>query len=190
MSDHLEGQLKTQGINKNEPLYKELGKPNVTLFFIEKLGFLFILISGVMPFVHAFVKHKVLEEKIFGFDSYHILLYSLGVHLCVFLLVIGVLLTISIVDTPYRYKIIQRYLRYTMISPFVSGVFYLSWVFIPDVNYNYLAYVFLAMLVCVLSILIFFQVLRYIHTLKLANRHRETVVKDGLSYLESKLKKE
>lgn len=159
----------------------------LTLLFVEKLGFLLILLSGLMPFVHSFVKHEVLEEKIFGFTSVHLFLYSLGVHLSILFLVIGVLLIISVVNSPARYKIVQNYLRYSLISPFISSIFYLSWVFIPDVDYNLLAYIFLSLFICSISLIIFYQILRYINTLKLINKHRENVLKDGLSYLKSKL---
>lgn len=142
-----------------------------------------------MPFVHSFVKHEVLEEKVFGFSSIHLFLYSFGVHLCAFLLVIGVLMTTSVANKPSRYQVIQNYLRYSLISPFISGIFYLSWVFIPDVNYNLLAYIFLALLICVISLLIFFRVLKYINTLKHVSRQKENILNDGMSYLKSKLHK-
>ncbi len=159
----------------------------LTLFFIEKVGFLFILLSGLMPFVHSFVEREILTEKFFGYPSIQAFLYSLGVHLSILFLVIGVLLIISVVNSPARYKIVQNYLRYSLISPFISSIFYLSWVFIPDVDYNLLAYIFLSLFICSISLIIFYQILRYINTLKLINKHRENVLKDGLSYLKSKL---
>lgn len=159
------------------------------LFLIEKLGFFLILISGLMPFVHSFVEHKVLDEKIFGFSSVHLFLYSFGVHLGTFLLVIGVLLAVSVANTASRYNIIQNYLKYSLTSPFISGIFYLSWVFVPDVNYNLLAYIFLGLIISTISLLVFIKVLKYINTLKLLNKHKENVIKDGFTYLKSKLTK-
>lgn len=175
--------------NLEETNFLVKNKAGANLFFIEKLGFFIILVSGIMPFVHSFVKHKVLEEKLFGFTSVHLFLYSLGVHLCAFFLVIGVLMIISVANNPTRYKIIQHYLRYALISPFVSGVFYLSWIFIPDVNYNLLAYVFLSLLICVISLFIFRSILNYINTLKNISKHKEDILNDGMSYLKSKLNK-
>ncbi|WP_025742809.1 hypothetical protein [Aquimarina pacifica] len=164
-------------------------KKTFNLFFIEKFGFLLILISGLMPFLHAFVKDEILENRFFGFTSYQTFLYSLGGHLCTFLLVIGILFTISTVSNLERFKVIQKYLQYTLLSPFVSGFFYLTWVFIPDVDYNYLAYTFVALFILGISFIIFRQIIKYINTLILINQHKETVIESGMSYLKSKLKK-
>ncbi len=152
-----------------------------SLFFIEKLGYFLILISGLMPFVHSFVKKKVLEERFFGFPSIQSFLYSLGVHLSILFLVIGILMAISVANSPSRYKIIQNYLRYTLISPFVSGVFYLTWVFIPNVDYNLLAYIFLALIISVLSLIIFGRVLKYINILKLDYNEQLDFIKSSIS---------
>ncbi|WP_271782246.1 hypothetical protein [Aquimarina algiphila] len=179
---HREGNSEINDALKNK-------RANLKLLYIEKLGILLILISGLMPFVHSFVEREILEEKLFGYPSIQAFLYSLGVHLCVLFIVIGVLMTISVANTSSRYKIIQNYLRYSLISPFVSGVFYLSWVFIPDVDYNLLAYIFLSLVISVMSVIIFYQFLKYINVLKHINKHRENVLRDGLSFLKSKLKK-
>ncbi|WP_034230282.1 hypothetical protein [Aquimarina pacifica] len=157
----------------------------INLFFIEKLGFFLILISGLLPFVHTFVKKKILEDRFWGFSSVHQFLYSFGVHFSTFLLVVGVLLAISVVNSPTRYKIIQKYLRYAMVSPFVSGVFYLSWVFIPEVNYNYLAYTFLAFLICVLSLFVFREILKYISLQKKVDSENNNKLKTNIRRLTS-----
>lgn len=159
------------------------------LFFIERLGYFFILFSGLVPFLHSFVKFEKLEEKIFGFTSVQSFLYSFGVHLSILLLTIGVLFAISVGTSDNRYKSIQHHLRYALISPFVSAIFYCSWVFIPNVNYNFLAYVFLSLFICAISILIYRRATNYIESIKMLSKHRENVLNSGLSYLKTKLSK-
>ncbi|WP_162144488.1 hypothetical protein [Aquimarina latercula] len=159
----------------------------VNLFFIERLGYFLVLISGILPFLHSFIKHETLEEKLFGFTSVQSFLYSFGVHLSILFLVIGVLCSISVASSASKYKTIQSHLRYTLISPFVSAVFYNTWVFIPNVNYDLLAYIFLTLFICSISVLIFYRIYKYIETLKLVNKHKETVLNNGLTYLKSKL---
>jgi AraC-like DNA-binding protein len=164
-------------------------KPGFTLFFIEKLGFFFILVSGLMPFVHSFVKREILVEKFFGYPSIQAFLYSLGVHLCILFLTIGILMTISIANSAHRYRIIQNYLRYSLISPFVSGVFYITWVFVPDVDYNILAYIFLALIISIISIIILYRIYRYINVLKLDYNNQLTQIKDSISNIKINLTK-
>ncbi|GGX11235.1 helix-turn-helix domain-containing protein [Aquimarina muelleri] len=164
--DNQEIKIKNKGLN---------------LFFIEKVGFLFILLSGLMPFVHSFVKDETPENKIFGFTGIQAFLYSLGVHLSILFLVIGILLIISVVNSPARYKIVQNYLRYSLISPFISSIFYLSWVFIPDVDYNLLAYIFLSLFICFISLIIFYQILRYINALKVDYKNQLIQIKNTIS---------
>jgi hypothetical protein len=48
-SKHLEGKDKTKTLDKSKTDH---------LFFIEKLGYFFILFSGLVPFLHSFVKFE------------------------------------------------------------------------------------------------------------------------------------
>ncbi len=143
------------------------------LFFIEKLGFFLILISGLMPFVHSFVKDEILENRFFGFTSYHTFLYSFGVHFGTILLTIGIVFVIAVLHNGERFIKIRKYLLYSLISPFISGVFYISWVFIPDVNYNLLAYIFLSLIICVICFIVFITILRYINSLNRISKEKK-----------------
>ena len=157
------------------------------LFLIERVGYLLILLSGLLPFLHSFVKFEKLENKIFGFTSIQSFLYSFGVHLSILCLTLGVLLSISAIADHQKYRAVQVHLRYALISPFISAIFYCSWVFIPNVNYDLLAYVFLSIFICAISLLIFKRISSYIESMKRLSRYRETVLNNGLSYLKSKL---
>ncbi len=169
---------------------KTLGESKTQhLFLIERLGYLFILFSGLVPFLHSFVKFEKLEEKLFGFTSIQSFLYSFGVHLSILFLTIGVLFAISVGTSDSRYKVIQHHLRYALISPFISAIFYCTWVFIPNVNYDLLAYVFLTIFICVLSVLIYRRITNHIEAIKVLSEHKETVLNNGLSYLKTKLSK-
>ncbi len=159
------------------------------LYLIERIGYFCILFSGLVPFLHSFVKFEKLEEKIFGFTSVQSFLYSFGVHLSILLLTVGVLFAISVGSSSSRYKIIQYHLKYALISPFVSAIFYCTWVFIPNVNYNLLAYVFLSIFICVISILIFHRITNYIEAIKIMIKHKEDVLNNGLNHLKTELRK-
>ncbi len=159
------------------------------LLVLESIGFILILSSGILPFAHSFIKHKVLDEKLFGFTSVHTFMYSLGTHLSLLFLVLGVLLSISIISNKEKYETIQRQMRYALLSPFISAVFYLSWIFVPNVNYDILAYIFLGLFISALSVFVYFKIHNNIKALKLIYRHRETVVLTSIDYLKSRLSK-
>ncbi|MEW7289951.1 helix-turn-helix domain-containing protein [Aquimarina sp. 2304DJ70-9] len=173
--------------NQETNLNLKVKNSTLSLLLIEKLGFLFILTSGVLPFVHSFVKHEVLEEKIFGFTSVHTFLYSLGVHLSVLFLVIGILMTVSVANDSSKYRVIQRYLQYSLISPFVSAIFYFTWVFIPDVNYNLLAYIFLTLFICAISVIIFYRISKYINLLKSDYKDQLDFIKKTISSIKTNI---
>ncbi len=156
------------------------------IFITYFVGNLLILISGFLPFVHAFVKDVPLEDKIFGFTSVHRFLYSAGVHVAFLLLIIGVLVVINFSDKN-NLNSIKKNLYFSMISPFISGVFFLTWVFIPNVNYNFLAYSSLGIIITLAIILISYFLYKHLKNLTYFFRYKEMILNEGLEILESNL---
>ncbi|GAA4106205.1 hypothetical protein GCM10022393_00530 [Aquimarina addita] len=163
-----------------------------SLFIIEKIGYFLILISGVLPFVHSFIKHEVLDERLFGFTSVQSFLYSFGVHISILFLSVGIFFVTYIPSTEDRYKEVQKLLRYTLISPFASAIFYNTWVFIPNIDYNLMAYIFLSIFICVISIFIFFKINKAISISKVTyegqlNRLRNSINSIKLNFSQNSL---
>ncbi len=162
-------------------------KVNIKNVFITYfVGNFLILSSGFLPFVHAFVKDVPLKEKFFGFTSVHRFLYSAGIHVSFILLVIGVLVVVNFSDKS-NINSIKKNLYFSMISPFISGVFFLTWVFIPNVNYNFLAYASLGIIITLIIILISYFLYKYLINLIYFFRYKEMVLNEGLEIIESNL---
>lgn len=164
---------------------KDRIKPLKYLTF-ELIGNILILISGILPFVHVFIEDVKLEHKFFGFSSIHKFSYSLGTHLSLFFIVLGLIVLIPTLDKN-NIESFKNNLKYSLFSPFISAVFFMTWVFIPGVNFNFLAYTFMASCICFVSIFLVSKLRSYIKVLKMTFLYKEKLVDNGLSYLESKL---
>jgi len=137
----------------------------------------------MLPFIHVLVPDQVLEDGFFGFSSVHRFLYSAGVHVGLLFLVLGVIINVAVL-TPEKITIIQRNLRWSLLSPFISGVFFMTWVFIPDVNYNLLAYIFIGGCICIIAVYALKKFITYIKILKLTLKYKERLVEEGLQFIE------
>lgn len=178
--------MSTKQKRKDSQQAEDIIEKNVSnLFVIEKIGYFLILLSGILPFLHSFIKHEKLEERFFGFTSIQSFLYSFGVHLSILFLSVGMFFIISVPSTEGRYQTVQKYLRYALISPFVSAIFYSSWVFIPNVDYNFLAYVFLTIFLCVISVLIFIKINKFINVSKLTYDDQLERLKNSFNIMKS-----
>jgi len=164
---------------------KGKSKPLRYLTF-EIIGNILIYISGILPFLHVMIEDKPLEEKVFGYTSYHRFAYSLGTHASLLFVVLGLLILIPIFDTTNlnRYK---NNLKYSLLSPFISAVFFMTWVFIPGVNFNLLAYVLIGFCVSAIAIFLTIKLMDYIKLLKVTFIYKEKLLSTGIDYIDSKI---
>lgn len=164
---------------------------NITkIFTYELLGNILIILSGVLPFIHVLVPDEPLESKFFGYTSIHRFLYSAGTHTSLLFLVLGIFIVLYILGKKENSTITLRYLKFSLLSPFMSAVFFISWVFIPNVDYNMLSYTFFGILIIIVSTFILFRVKEYLQYLKKAYDYRELVVNESLEFISQKLEKE
>lgn len=175
---------------KSKPqLQKEVKNP-LRILAIEFLGNILIITSGILPFIHVIIPDKPLEDKFFGYTSVHRFLYSAGTHASLLLLTIGIFIIISLLDkNNENIKTLTKHLRLCLLSPFISAVFFMSWVFIPNVNYNILAYSFFGVLIILISILVLLKIREYLKYLKQVYDYKELVLNEGLEYLGNKIQK-
>ncbi|WP_430409138.1 hypothetical protein [Kordia sp.] len=167
-------------------LQKEIKNPS-KIFNYELLGNVLIILSGVLPFVHVLVPDKPLEEKFFGYTSVHRFMYSAGTHTSLLFLTLGIFIIIYTLGKKEDLKITLKHLRLSLLSPFMSAIFFISWVFIPDINYNLLAYAFFGILVIIIGILILFKVKEYIEYLRQVHEYKELLLNEGLDFVNHKL---
>ncbi len=166
-------------------LQRDKTKPLKYLTF-EIIGNILIYLSGVLPFIHVLIDNKKLEEKFFGFSSIHKFAYSLGTHASLFFLVLGLLILIPILDKE-NVDFYKKSLKYSLLSPFISAVFFMVWVFIPGVNFNLLAYSFIALCISALVFYLTLQLVNYIQLLKTVFIYKEKLLSDGIDFIDSKL---
>ena len=172
--------LKEEGRNNSE-------KSKFSLFTLEFFGNILIVTSGVIPFIHVLIPDDRNGENVFGFDNLHVFMYSLGNHAALFLLTVGILLVATLPQNNSRLEGTQFWLRLTLISPFISALFFMSWVFIPDVNFDIITYIVLGVTITILSILILLRVYKYLNNIKQLTQHRELIVEQGLDYINTTL---
>lgn len=157
-----------------------------SFFRLYLLGNLFILLSGVLPFIHVFIPYKELDIKIFGYPSYQQFFYSAGTHFAFLLLTVGLLINLTSL-TKQNLNSFQNSIKYTLLSPLISALFFLSWVFFPGVNYDVLAYVFLAGILTILSVIILFGLIKYVANIRERVELQEKVIKKSLDSIDKKL---
>ena len=170
----------------SKPLQQK-GSPLKYLAF-ETLGNILIYLSGILPFIHVLIKDVKLEKKFFGFSSVHRFMYSLGNHASLLVLVVGILILIPIFDKD-NIEAYKNNLKYSLLSPFISAVFFMTWVFIPGVNFNLLAYTFIGICVSAISVFLTLRLLDYIKILKVTFLYKEKLLEKGIDYVGSKINK-
>lgn len=165
-------------------------KSSQKVFNYEFLGNILIILSGVLPFVHVIIPDDPLEDKFFGYTSIHRFLYSAGTHASLLFLTLGIFIIIYIMGEKEDSKMTIKHFKLSLFSPFMSAIFFLSWVFIPNVNYNLLAYTFFGILVIITGILILNRVKHYLQYLKDSHDYKELVLNESLEFISQKLEKE
>jgi hypothetical protein len=154
------------------------------------MGNILIIFSGVLPFIHILVPDEPLDDKFFGYTSIHRFLYSVGTHGSLLFLGLGIFIIASILGKSENTSMTLKYLRLSLYSPCLSGLFFVSWVFIPQINYNILAYLFFAILILITGILILNKIKEYLQYIKESYEYRELVVNESLEFISQKLEKE
>ncbi len=138
----------------------------------EFLGSILIYASGVLPFSHVFIEDVLLKDEFFGYSSIHDFMLNMEIRLSIILLVIGFLILISIFqeDNLEAYK---ENLKLALLSPFISTIFFMTWVFIPGINFNILAYVFIGATVCAIVVFSTLKVKQYIQLFNLISLYEK-----------------
>jgi hypothetical protein len=167
-------------------LQEEIKNPT-RIFTYELLGNMLIILSGVLPFIHVIVPDKPLEGKFFGYTSVHRFLYSVGTHGSLLFLALGMFIIISILIKKEDIKLTLKYLRLSLYSPFLSALFFVSWVFVPQINYNLLAYLFFAVLVLLIGILFLYKVKEYLQYLRQVHDYKQMLLNEGLDFINHKI---
>lgn len=167
-------------------LQKEI-KNSTKIFTYELLGNILIILSGVLPFIHVIVPDEPLTEKFFGYTSIHRFLYSAGTHTSLLFLALGIFIIIYSLSEKEDIRITIKHLRLSLLSPFMSALFFISWVFIPNVNYNFLAYTFFGVLIIITGVLILFKIKEYIEYLRQLHDYKELLLNEGLDFVNHKL---
>lgn len=161
-------------------------KKAYTYLFYELFGNILIYLSGILPFVHVLIPDNKLENKFFGYSSIHRFAYSLGNHASMLFIVLGLLLLIPLLSES-NVDYYRRNLKYALLSPFISAVFFLCWVFIPEVNFNILAYTFIGLCVSAISFFLTLKLMDYLSLVKLNYLYKEELLNKGIEYLDSKI---
>lgn len=162
-------------------------KNSSTIFNYEFLGNILIILSGVLPFIHVIIPDKPLEDKFFGYTSVHRFLYSVGTHGSLLFLALGVFIIAYIFSKKEESKYTLKHLRLSLYSPFLSALFFVSWVFVPQINYNFLAYIFFAVIIVLLGIIILYKVKEYLQYLKQVHDYKEMLLNEGLEFVNHKI---
>lgn len=132
---------------------------------IQILGNTLIILSGLLPFVHVLVPDEVTGEKVFGFSSWHRFLYSAGIHAGMLVFAFGMILLLSVL-TERNVQEFRERIIYCLLSPFISAMFFMAWVFFPGIDYSVLAYLFIAMLIAGVSVGAILQLIRYLNSFR------------------------
>lgn len=146
-----------------------------------------IILSGVLPFIHVLVPDEPLTDKFFGYTSIHRFLYSAGTHTSLLFLAMGVFIVVYILGKKEDSKITLKHLRLSMLSPFMSAIFFISWVFIPNVDYNFLAYTFFGILMIITGLFILYKVKEYLQYLRQVHDYKEMLLNEGLEFVNQKI---
>lgn len=144
--------------------------------------------SGILPFIHVLIKDEPLEKKFFGFSSIHRFAYSLGNHVSLLFIVLGLLLLVPLLDKN-NIESYKNNLKYSLISPFISAIFFMSWVFIPGVNFNIMAYTFIGLCISSISLFLTIKLMFYIKLLKANFLYKEKLLSTGIDFIDKKIKK-
>ncbi len=172
---------------KSKHQLQEEIKKSKRIFRYEFLGNMLIILSGVLPFIHVAIPDRPLEEKFFGYTSVHRFLYSVGTHGSLLFLSLGIFVIIAILMKKEDNNLSLRYLRLSLYSPFLSALFFVSWVFIPQINYNLLAYVFFAVTIVIIGIFALYKVKEYLQYLRQIHDYREMLLNEGLEFVNHKI---
>jgi uncharacterized membrane protein (GlpM family) len=129
------------------------------------LGNTLIVLSGLLPFIHVLVPDVVTDEKVFGFSSWHRFLYSAGIHAGMLMFAFGMIILLSVL-TERNVQEFRDRIIYCLLSPFMSAMFFMAWVFFPDIDYSVLAYLFIAMLIVGVSAAGIIQLIRFLTSLR------------------------
>lgn len=132
---------------------------------IQILGNTLIVLSGLLPFIHVLVPDVVTDEKVFGFSSWHRFLYSAGIHAGMLMFAFGMIILLSVL-TERNVQEFRDRIIYCLLSPFMSAMFFMAWVFFPDIDYSVLAYLFIAMLIVGVSAAGIIQLIRFLTSLR------------------------
>ncbi|WP_238528673.1 hypothetical protein U8527_08840 [Kordia algicida OT-1] len=146
-----------------------------------------IILSGVLPFIHVIIPDEPLEDKFFGYTSVHRFLYSAGTHGSLLFTALGVFIIIYVLGKKNDPKITFRHLKLSLLSPLMSSIFFISWVFIPNVDYNLLAYTFFGILVILVSMLVLNKVKGYLKYLRQIHDYKEMLLNEGLEFVNHKI---
>ena len=157
--------LESTRIRSKHQLQEEI-KANTKIFTYEFLGNILIILSGVLPFIHVLVPDDPLDDKFFGYTSVHRFLYSVGTHGSLLFLALGVFIVVYILSKKENSRITLKYLRLSLYSPFLSALFFVSWVFVPQINYNLLAYIFFTVIIILIGIIVLYKVKEYLQYLR------------------------
>jgi len=160
---------------------------SLKVFNYEFLGNILIILSGVLPFIHVIVPDVPLEDKFFGYTSMHRFLYSVGTHGSLLMFASGVFIILSILGNKEDNTITLKHLKLSIYSPCISAIFFISWVFVPEINYNLLAYLFFGVLVIIIGILILNRIKYYLQYLKESHDYKEMILNESLEFISQKL---
>ncbi len=173
-------------IKSKHQLQEEIKNPT-KIFTYEFLGNMLIILSGVLPFIHVLVPDEPLADKFFGYTSVHRFLYSVGTHGSLLFLALGVFIVVYILGKKEDSKITLKHLRLSLYSPFLSALFFVSWVFVPQINYNLLAYIFFAVMIVLVGVMILYKVKEYLQYLRQVHDYKEMLLNEGLEFVNQKI---
>ncbi|CAL2093196.1 membrane protein of unknown function [Tenacibaculum sp. 190524A02b] len=116
----------------------------------------------------------------------HRFLYSLGTHASLLFVIVGFLILLPLIDKD-NINYYKNTLKFSLLSPFISAMFFMTWVFIPGVNFNLLAYVFIGLCVSFIAVYLIFKLMEYIKYLKVNFLYKEKLLEKGIEYVDSKI---
>ncbi|MEQ3501122.1 hypothetical protein ABMY20_15310 [Tenacibaculum sp. SSH1-16] len=154
---------------------------------IETIGNILIYLSGILPFVHVLVKDEPLNDKFLGYTSIHRFLYSAGTHSSLLFVTIGILILVTFLDNE-NISHFKKTLKFSLLSPLVSATFFMSWVVIPDVDFNLIAYIFIGLCISGFSVFSILRFLDYVKLVKIKYIYKEQLLDKGLEFVESSIK--
>jgi len=145
---------------------------------LEIISHILIYLSGIIPFVHVLIPDIKLQKKFFGFSSIHTFMYSFGTHLSLLLLTVSFLL-IFFTSSENNINSYKKNLKISLIPPIISSVFFTSWVFIPNIDYDLLAYTMIGLGVAIVALFLTFQLVLYSKSLYF---HRKEEIEENIRF--------